>query len=1149
MHTSTRYVLYTIFTLILPLASVAAPAQTAMRAGKATVFAFTKNIGQVTDEKMQARYDIDFRLRTGQSMNVFVGNGQLHYQFWKANDVPNANSLKPADAKGYTGYRLDVSLAGANKNAKVVVTDRVDFEEHYYKPDLGLDGAIAYSYKKITYTNIYPNIDWVLYVNGSSLKYDFVVKPGGNVKDIKLQYSGATAFSMTEEGLQVKTPLGNIMEHTPYSYNAATRQTVASKFVWDGTTLSFDVAPHEGTLVIDPTLDWGTYFGGYELDEFNAVATDNKSNIYAAGHTMSLSNIILSGSTPFQASFGGGIKEGDGLIAAFDSVGMCKWATYYGGVNDDKFWAIACDTATSNIYIGGFTASNAPGLASGGTQGSFGGGISDGLFVKMNNAGQRIWASFYGGSGKDEINAITIDEGGNMYMGGTSSTPGGNLVGYLVASPAGYEPNNPGNEMAFLAKFNPSGGRIWGTYQTGSVINSIACYGSSDVYAIGTISSSVNIATSGVEQTTPGGGPDAFLIKVKNSGDAILWATYYGGSDIEQGLAVKCDFSGNIYIGGQTQSLNNIASNPAQQGTFSGGIGLDAFLAKFNPANGKRIWGTYYGGANSDDAIQSIDIDNKGNIFVGGYTGSSVNIATPGSYQDTYGGNQKDGFLATFNSGGGRTWCSYYGGSGQEQILGIAFNVHSHAVYTVGNTQSPNNIVTQGAFQPVLGGATDAFLAAFTNDTILYINQPFTDTLFCSGDSLKLGFKAPTSYNANNTFYAELSNLLGDFSSPTIIGTLNSNTTGVIPCVIPLNTPTGKGYRVRIRASSPQYISKDNGVNIHIKLRPAKPTLTSNSPVCEGQDLSVVTTGVTTGSSPAWSGPNGFTTNTNGLIFNNAQPSVTGKYVLLLDLDGCTVKDSIDLVVYRMPGLKGVSTNAPLCSGDTLKILADDAAVGDTFKWTGPSGFASDSANIIIPGVPATASGKYHLTVSYHNCILQDSLDVKVSAAPKVPTITSNSPLKEGDELKLNVENDTVQGISYSWTGPDSFRSNQQNPSIKPVSVKNTGTYTVVATANGCQSSAITIVVIRALNTESFTIYPNPNRGNFTIEGNVLNDQRIPIEVVNMLGQVVYRDEAITDKKIIKKSIQLEGALANGVYLLHMRINGEKKVFGITLDQ
>lgn len=1147
MHTSTRYVLYTIFTLVLPLVSVAVPAQTTMHAGKATAFAFTKNIGQVTDEKGQARNDIDFRLRTGQSMNVFIGDGQVHYQFWKAN-AANANNLKPADAKGYTGYRLDVSLAGANKNAKPVVADRVDFEEHYYKPDLGLDGAIAYSYKKITYTNIYPNIDWVLYVNGSSLKYDFVVRPGGNVKDIKLQYSGATAFSMTEEGLQVKTPLGNITEHAPYSYNAATRQMVASKFAWDGTTLSFDVAPHEGTLVIDPTLDWGTYFGSFELDKFRSICADKASNTYVAGNTLSSANIIIGGS-PHQGTYAGGIQEGDGLIAKFDSSGICKWATYYGGNNDERMESIICDTVTSNIYIGGWTGSNAAGLASGGFQSSYGMGITDGLLIKMNSAGQRIWASFYGGTGRDEIYSLAMDETGNIYMGGLSSTAGGNLVGYQIASPTGYEPNNPGNEMAFLAKFTPSGGRLWGTYYPGREIRAITSYGSADVYAGGTIFGSVNIATPGVEQTTPGGGDDAFLIKIKNSGDAILWATYYGGSMNEQVLALKCDFSGNVYVGGQTNSSNNIASNPAQQGTFSGGAPNDGFLAKFNPSNGKKIWGTYWGGANEDDAVQSIDFDDKGNVVVGGYVGSTSNVATSSGYQTVYGGGTKDGFLAYFNSGGGRTWCSYYGGSGTDEILGIVYNAHAHTVYAAGGTLSPNNISTQGAFQPTLGGTTDGFLAAFTNDTILYINQPFTDTLFCSGDSLKLGFKAPTSYNANNTFYAELSNLLGDFSSPTIVGTLNSNTTGVIPCVIPLNTPTGKGYRVRIRASSPQYISRDNGVNIHIKLRPAKPTLTSNSPVCEGQDLSVVTTGVTTGSSPAWSGPSGFTTNTNGLVFNNAQPSVTGKYVLLLDLDGCTVKDSIDLIVYRMPGLKGVSTNAPLCSGDTLKILAQDAAIGDTFKWTGPAGFASDSPNIIIPGVPATASGKYHLTVSYHNCVLQDSLDVKVSAAPKIPTITSNSPLKEGDELKLNVENDTVQGISYSWTGPDSFRSNQQNPSIKPVGVKNTGTYTVVATANGCQSSAITIVVIRALNTESFTIYPNPNRGNFTIEGNVLNDQQIPIEVVNMLGQVVYRDVAITDKKIIKKSIRLEGALANGVYLLHMRINGEKKVFGITLDQ
>lgn len=1148
MHTSTRYVLYTIFTLVLPLVSVALPAQTAMHAGKATVFAFTKNIGQVTDEKGQARNDIDFRLRTGQSMNVFVGNGQLHYQFWKAS-AANTNSLKPADAKGYTGYRLDVSLAGANKNAKPVVADRVDFEEHYYKPDLGLDGAIAYSYKKITYTNIYPNIDWVLYVNGSSLKYDFVVRPGGNVKDIKLQYSGATAFSMTEEGLQVKTPLGNIMEHAPYSYDAATRQKVASKFAWDGTTLSFDVAPHEGTLVIDPTLDWGTYFGGSDADRFNGVCLDATGKIYAGGETQSLANIIIGG-TVQQNFYGGGAS--DGLIVKFDSSGACLWATYYGGNQKDN---IAYITAFGNgaIYVCGNTSTTAGMATNLSQQTNYGGGVQDGFVAKFDETGMMKWSSYYGGVEEDYCSFITCDGGGDVYIGGRTRSKGGFSIGDTsIPSPGGYISNFAGGyNMGYIARFNSSGRRVWGSYYPCEDVTGIACYSTTDLYCIGTV-----ITPAGGETTIGSyqpnfayGGGDAIVFKMKTTGEDRIWSTYYGGGGYDLGIAIKCDLSGNLYVSGQSTSSTEMASNPAQQGVWSGGVQPDGFLARFNPANGYRIWGTYYGGANVEDAVTNIDFDSKGNLCVIGYTGSSVNISTPGSYQDTYGGNVKDAFFAVFNTGGGRTWCSYFGGNGVDEAYSIVYSTLSHTSYIVGKTQSPNQISTVGSFQKSLDGFQDGFLAAFTNDTILYINQPFTDTLFCSGDSLKLGFKAPTSYNANNTFYAELSNLLGDFSSPTIIGTLNSNTTGVIPCVIPLNTPTGKGYRVRIRASSPQYISKDNGVNIHIKLRPAKPTLTSNSPVCEGQDLTVVTTGVTTGSSPAWSGPNGFTTNTNGLVFNNAQPSVTGKYVLLLDLDGCTFKDSIDLIVYRMPGLKGVSTNAPLCSGDTLKILAQDAAIGDTFKWTGPAGFASDSPNIIIPGVPATASGKYHLTVSYHNCVLQDSLDVKVSAAPKIPTITSNSPLKEGDELKLNVENDTVQGISYSWTGPDSFRSNQQNPSIKPVGVKNTGTYTVVATANGCQSSSITIVVIRALNTESFTIYPNPNRGNFTIEGNVLNDQQIPIEVVNMLGQVVYRDVAITDKKIIKKSIQLEGALANGVYLLHMRINGEKKVFGITLDQ
>jgi hypothetical protein len=130
------------------------------------------------------------------------------------------------------------------------------------------------------------------------------------------------------------------------------------------------------------------------------------------------------------------------------------------------------------------------------------------------------------------------------------------------------------------------------------------------------------------------------------------WATYYGGTGFEFAYDMEIDSLGNIYIVGQTNSVNSIATSGTHQTINDGDY--DGFLVKFN-STGVRQWATYYGGTNFD-AAQAVFLDTQNNIYISGTTGSSNNISTAGSFQMNYIGRNNDAFLVKFNSNGVRQW-------------------------------------------------------------------------------------------------------------------------------------------------------------------------------------------------------------------------------------------------------------------------------------------------------------------------------------------------------------------------------------------------------------------------------------------------------------------------------------------------------------
>ena len=170
----------------------------------------------------------------------------------------------------------------------------------------------------------------------------------------------------------------------------------------------------------------------------------------------------------------------------------------------------------------------------------------------------------------------------------------------------------------------------------------IAVDASGNAYVTGFTLSSNFPTTPGAFQPTYGGNVDAFVSKLNDAGSALVYSTYLGGSDQDEGHGIVVDASGNTYVAGCSFSSDFPTTSGAFQPTY-GGNG-DAFISKLNAAGSALLYSTYLGGS-GDDFGGSLGVDASGNVYVTGSTGSSDFPATPGAFQITLGGSE-DAFVA-----------------------------------------------------------------------------------------------------------------------------------------------------------------------------------------------------------------------------------------------------------------------------------------------------------------------------------------------------------------------------------------------------------------------------------------------------------------------------------------------------------------------
>lgn len=668
---------------------------------------FTENKGQIIDQYLQPNNNVDFKLGTDNGLSIYVGKGKISYQFYTFENMAyeKQNSFTMNNEAAISNmYRMDVELVGANINPEVVKEGKSTFCQNFYT--IGLDKDItAYNYEKVTYRNIYPDIDWVLYTDNNQLKHEFVVRKGGNVNDIKLKYSGHTALKIDDEGsIIANTPLGEIRELAPVSFIDGHK--INSRYNLNGDIITYAIDNYSGILVIDPAINWSTYFGA--STGFYEMQTDSAGNyVYLCGFTNSAANVATTGS--HQVSIGGST---DAFLTKFNTLGFPVWGTYFGGSNVDYADDILLNydrfSNQPSIYLCGYTRSTNNIATPNTHKGQLTGPTNfDGFLAKFNDSGKLVWSTYYGGTEDDRAYCLSVDTSGRI-----------NIAGYTysasdIATLGAHQSKLSGDADGYIAQFNDTGKLVWATYYGGDTFDHVVAIGCEDnsIYVAGYTGSIDSIATLSAHQLIKGGGEfDGFLAKFNSSG-VREWGTYYGGENNDRILSIAIDETGSIFTCGVTSSKQYIASPNSQQ-TQNNSNYNKSFLSKFDK-RGLLSWARYYGASDSDE-LRRIYIGDKKNIYAIGATSSETGLIKPGAIQSTYGGGIWDGLLVKFDTAGNELWNTYFGGPDFDVIYDASFV--NNEIFIAGYTRSQTQIATSGSYKTSIGGITDGFIASICDN-------------------------------------------------------------------------------------------------------------------------------------------------------------------------------------------------------------------------------------------------------------------------------------------------------------------------------------------------------------------------------------------------------------------------------------------------
>jgi hypothetical protein len=649
---------------------------------------------------------------------------------------------------------MRMRLLGANRNVAVSGMGALPGKSNYF---IGNDPARWHTnvmnYAKVKYQNVYDGVDLVYYGNRRLLEYDFVVQPNAKPSQIRLLLSlppdanGKCAHLDKNGDLATWTEAEEVLLRRPYVYqplggrSGGARKEIRGRYVVlsakrskdaCAVKLGFQLARYEASkpVVIDPVLVYSTYLGGSSTDIGNAIAVDTSGIAYVTGVTSSPNFPVVGG---VQAFLNG---DGDAFVSKLDPTGSTiVYSTYLGGSSFDQGNGIAIDSA-GNAYVTGLTFSSDFPATSGSFQPSAPGAPLAAFITKLDPSGSAlVYSTYLAGTVPNENNgtagnAIAVDGSGSAYITGNTFSTSFPLKNPVQSTFAGG--TNIGGD-AFVTKLTPDGSAlVYSTYLGGSsedIALGIDVDSGANAYIVGRTQSPDFPITASAFQTAFGGGSlHGFIAKFSPAGNALVYSTFLTGNSGEIASAVKADSAGNAYVAGVTSSTNFPITSGSYQTTFAGGAG-DGFVLKMNATGSALAYSTYLGGA-SDDRLFAITIDQAGNAYVTGSTGSA-DFPTACPVQQVWAGGSEDATVTMLNpSGSGLVFSTFFGGNGLDIGKGIAVdNSFPPNIYFTGETGSTNFPIRNPFESTFQGGDLDAFISKITPTSVASTTTSLTSSV------------------------------------------------------------------------------------------------------------------------------------------------------------------------------------------------------------------------------------------------------------------------------------------------------------------------------------------------------------------------------------------------------------------------------------
>ncbi|GAB5538821.1 MAG: hypothetical protein Salg2KO_09240 [Salibacteraceae bacterium] len=918
----------------------------------------------------------------------------------------------------------------------------------------------------VEYQNIYDGIDLRILENGQHLKYEFIVSPESDYRDIRVKVEHASDVKLTRGGdIQISTQVADILDSKPKVFQERGKKhwEVESEYVLSGTTISYSIGPHDTTLplIIDPELVFST-FSGSTADNWGYTATPGSDGtLYAGSASNDDGYPTTTGAYDESYNDGVGTLPFDVTISKFSEDGTAlEYSTYLGGEGNEVPHSII-ENEDGELFIFGTTSSanfpttrnvisrtfdSGPNLLSNDITFSVPYNGTDIFVSKLSASGASLLASTYlGGTETDGLNVtnlvynyadeargeIVLDNQGKLIL--VSSTSSDNFPG----ASEGFQPSIRGDQDGIVCKIEDDLSEvIWSTYLGGS--DDDACYGvaitqNNEIYVCGG-TESLNFPThqTAFQGNTGGGRSDGFISHISSDGKNLLHSTYFGSSSYDQMYLIQLDNQDHPHVFGQTTNSGNHFIFGAAFNDVGGG----QVLAHFRPELESRVWSTQFGSTPGQPNISptSFLVDVCNSVYIAGWGGSTQQFGnnnasdvdglpvTSGAIKNGPDLARSEFYIAVLDADANtQTYGTFFGGdqqagTGGEHVDGGTSRfdrggiIYQSVCAGCGGSDNFTIEPDPGAWSNT-NGSTNCNLGVFKLDMELPI--------------ILADFRAPDFGCApfsvtfqNNSLIQNATTFSWDFGN----GQTSSSTN---PSTVYLDAGT---YTVQLVVADPNSCNLFDTVTQEIVVKKDTAYILDSLTSCVGETIQI-------GPDPAgfknlgnatifWSPSQGL--DNPGTLNPNATLNNTATYTLRIDYGGCAERITQTVVVDRFD--VNVSPDTIVCSTFTpFQISGTTEAVDPVFAWSRDPNFndiLSTDSTVLVENLTDPITYYYFKVTKPNGCSITDTFQVTVSDFDL--TLSNDTALCQdaGASIQAISEN-PANTFVYYWTLEEPFNGTQ----------------------------------------------------------------------------------------------------------------------------